>query len=56
MRVCRAASGPLTHFNEQGRARMVDISGKEDTVRIAVATSQVTMQPSTLPSGFRSGE
>ncbi len=41
-------SGALTHFNEQGRARMVDISGKEETVRIAVATSQITMQPTTL--------
>ncbi|WP_322904432.1 cyclic pyranopterin monophosphate synthase MoaC [Paenibacillus campi] len=48
------ASGALTHFNEQGRARMVDISGKQETVRIAIATSQVTMQPSTLQA-IRSG-
>jgi len=38
----------LTHFNEQGRARMVDISGKADTERLAVATSAVTMRPETL--------
>lgn len=38
----------LTHFNEQGRARMVDISGKESTVRTAVAVSKVTMNPATL--------
>ncbi|WP_281189055.1 cyclic pyranopterin monophosphate synthase MoaC [Paenibacillus pabuli] len=44
----QASSGELTHFNEQGRARMVDISGKESTVRTAVAVSKVTMNPATL--------
>lgn len=38
----------MTHFNEQGRARMVDISGKESTVRVAVASTTITMLPSTL--------
>jgi len=38
----------LTHFNEQGRARMVDISGKADTERTAVATTAVAMRPETL--------
>lgn len=38
----------MTHFNEQGRARMVDISGKSETVRVAVAETKVTMLPSTL--------
>jgi cyclic pyranopterin phosphate synthase len=38
----------LTHFNEQGRARMVDISEKSDTVRTAVATTAVQMRPETL--------
>ncbi|NMI04399.1 cyclic pyranopterin monophosphate synthase MoaC [Paenibacillus sp. SZ31] len=38
----------MTHFNEQGRARMVDISGKETTVRTAVAVTKVTMNPDTL--------
>jgi len=33
----------LTHFNEQGRARMVDISDKEMTTRVAIACSQVKM-------------
>ncbi len=33
----------LTHFNEQGRAKMVDVSEKESTVRTAVATSSVTV-------------
>ncbi|NWL89881.1 MULTISPECIES: cyclic pyranopterin monophosphate synthase MoaC [unclassified Paenibacillus] len=38
----------LTHFNEQGRARMVDISAKESTVRVAVARTTVLMEPATL--------
>lgn len=38
----------MTHFNEQGRAEMVDISGKDITVRIAVASTKLIMQPSTL--------
>ncbi len=38
----------FTHFNEQGRARMVDISGKPDTPRNAVATTIVQMRPETL--------
>ncbi len=31
----------LTHFNEQGRAKMVDISEKKDTERTAIARSSV---------------
>jgi len=38
----------FTHFNEQGRARMVDVSGKEPTYRTAVAAGTVRMQPSTV--------
>nr|WP_256759045.1 cyclic pyranopterin monophosphate synthase MoaC [Cohnella sp. WQ 127256] len=38
----------LTHFNDQGRARMVDVSDKEVTVRTAIAEGQVTMAPGTL--------
>ncbi|TFE27234.1 cyclic pyranopterin monophosphate synthase MoaC [Cohnella luojiensis] len=38
----------LTHFNEQGRARMVDVSDKAVTARVAVAEGQVTMAPDTL--------
>jgi cyclic pyranopterin phosphate synthase len=33
----------FTHFNEQGRARMVDVSAKPDTERTALAYSQVQM-------------
>jgi len=38
----------LTHFNEQGRARMVDVSDKEITKRFAAAASKVQMAPGTL--------
>ncbi|QQZ09144.1 cyclic pyranopterin monophosphate synthase MoaC [Heyndrickxia vini] len=33
----------LTHFNEQGRAKMVDVSTKPDTVRTAIAQSSVEL-------------
>jgi cyclic pyranopterin monophosphate synthase len=39
---------PLTHINEQGRARMVDITDKQVTSRSAVAHTTVTMEPATL--------
>lgn len=38
----------LTHVNEQGRARMVDVSAKERTQRMARACGRVRMAPSTL--------
>ncbi len=38
----------LTHFDAQGQAHMVDVSGKEDTNRIAVAEAHVRMLPETL--------
>jgi len=38
----------LTHFNREGRARMVDVSGKPETHRTAVATGMVFMKPETL--------
>lgn len=38
----------LTHFNEQGRARMVDVSDKDITHRSAAAASKVKMAPETL--------
>jgi cyclic pyranopterin phosphate synthase len=38
----------LSHLDEQGRARMVDVGDKADTDRIAIARGQVTMQPQTL--------
>jgi cyclic pyranopterin phosphate synthase len=38
----------LTHLDEQGAARMVDVGGKEVTGRIAVAGAYVCMLPQTL--------
>lgn len=38
----------LTHFDNTGAARMVDVSGKEETAREAVAAGRVTMMPETL--------
>ncbi len=38
----------LTHFDESGRARMVDVGGKDETHRIAVAAGRVSMLPATL--------
>lgn len=33
----------LTHFNDQGRAKMVDITEKQVTSRVAVAATQIKM-------------
>jgi cyclic pyranopterin phosphate synthase len=38
----------LTHFNTQGRAKMVDVSAKEETKRTALAETKVSMTPETL--------
>ena len=38
----------LTHFDEQGAARMVDVAGKEPTHRIAKAGGRIAMLPQTL--------
>ena len=38
----------LSHLDDTGRARMVDVSNKEATVRTATARGQVTCQPATL--------
>jgi cyclic pyranopterin phosphate synthase len=38
----------LTHLDESGAARMVDVGQKPDTERLAVAGGEVTMQAETL--------
>ncbi|HHW45191.1 MAG TPA: cyclic pyranopterin monophosphate synthase MoaC [Desulfotomaculum sp.] len=40
--------GDLTHFDSRGKARMVDVSAKGDTLREAVARGEVLMKPETL--------
>ncbi|HBY56865.1 MAG TPA: cyclic pyranopterin monophosphate synthase MoaC [Candidatus Atribacteria bacterium] len=38
----------LSHFNNEGRARMVDVGDKEDTRRMAIAQGEIIMQAETL--------
>src|SRR5574337_1841198 len=38
----------FTHFNEAGRARMVDVSAKGATERVATAQAKVFLHPETL--------
>jgi cyclic pyranopterin phosphate synthase len=38
----------LSHIDAQGRARMVDVSNKDVTERVAIAEATVRMQPATL--------
>ena len=38
----------LTHLDESGQAKMVDVGHKADTERVAVARGSVIMQPETL--------
>lgn len=40
--------GELTHFDDQGASRMVDVGGKAVTARMARAESFVAMQPATM--------
>lgn len=47
-------AGGLTHIGASGEAHMVDVSAKDDTVRIAVAEGFVKMKPETL-STIREG-
>ena len=50
----------LTHIDGEGRARMVDVSGKPDTAREAVAAGRVRMSPATrdlaLSGGAKKGD
>src|SRR5512137_1947067 len=38
----------LTHFDKQGRAKMVDVSRKAETLREAVVQGSISMQPATF--------
>ena len=38
----------LTHFDEKGNTRMVDVGAKAETLRIAVARGHITAHPETL--------
>ena len=41
-------SSPLTHFDAQGQAHMVDVSAKAETHRVARATGLIRMKPETF--------
>jgi cyclic pyranopterin phosphate synthase len=47
--------GRLTHIDDQGRARMVDVSDKPATAREAVAAGLVRMAPATLALALAGG-
>ncbi len=38
----------LTHFDAAGQAYMVDVAGKPETHRVAVASGRIRMQPATF--------
>jgi cyclic pyranopterin phosphate synthase len=38
----------LTHFDNEGQAHMVDVGDKAETLRVAVATGIICMQPATF--------
>ncbi len=38
----------FTHFDEEGNAKMVDVSGKPETQRTATASADVYMEPETI--------
>ncbi len=38
----------FTHFNQNGRAKIVDVSEKDDTKRIATAIGKITMKEETI--------
>ncbi len=42
------SSKDLTHLDDEGRARMVDVGGKPETERVAVARGVVRVSPETL--------
>jgi cyclic pyranopterin monophosphate synthase len=48
-----AAEGELTHLDESGRARMVDVGSKDVTDRRAVARAVVRMSPDTAATVAR---
>ena len=50
----------LTHINESGRAKMVDVGDKDETLRVAKARGKITMLPETferiMSGGVKKGD
>ena len=51
----QSREGIFTHLDAEGRARMVDVSDKDETDRVAIAGARVVMLPETLER-IRSGD
>ena len=55
-----SSASSLTHIDESGKARMVDVGWKPETERVAVASGSVVMKPETLAliesNGFEKGD
>ncbi|MCW1428513.1 cyclic pyranopterin monophosphate synthase MoaC [Novosphingobium sp. JCM 18896] len=49
------SSNRLTHLDDQGHARMVDVGGKAETQRVAIASGRIRMSPQAL-AAIRQGE
>ncbi len=45
----------LTHLDEHGNARMVDVGGKAETARVAIASGRITMSAQAL-AAIQGGE
>lgn len=41
-------ASPLTHFDANGQAHMVDVAAKPASTRVAIARGRIVMQPATL--------
>ena len=48
VRIAFMSNSELSHINEKGEANMVDVSGKAESVRIAVASGKVVMSHQVL--------
>ena len=48
MSVSSSSENSLTHIDESGKVRMVDVGGKPETERIAVERGSIVMKPETL--------
>ena len=55
VRIAFMSSSELSHLNEKGEANMVDVSGKEESVRIATASGKVSMSKEVI-SVINSGQ
>jgi cyclic pyranopterin phosphate synthase len=48
MKPSKRSATQFTHFDSEGQAHMVDVGGKSETRRIALASGRISMRPETL--------